>query len=110
MLARLHSGGSLRQVQLAEPALGDPPNVSRLVDGLVAAGLVERAADPTDRRSLSLSVRPEGQRLAERITSAAVAERSAVFAGFTARELDQLAGLLDRLDDNVRALLAAPGH
>lgn len=37
---------------------------SRLVDRLVAAGLVERRTDAEDRRHLQLSLTPEGERLA----------------------------------------------
>lgn len=44
-------------------------NPSRLVDRLVAAGLVERRTDADDRRYLQLSLTPEGERVA-----AAVAE------------------------------------
>ena len=37
---------------------------SRLVDRVVAAGLVERRTDAEDRRHLQLSLTPEGERLA----------------------------------------------
>ncbi|MER7674333.1 MarR family transcriptional regulator [Kitasatospora sp. NPDC096128] len=39
-------------------------NPSRLVDRVVAAGLVERRPDEVDRRYLQLSLTPEGERLA----------------------------------------------
>jgi DNA-binding MarR family transcriptional regulator len=39
-------------------------NPSRLVDRVVAAGLVERRTDAEDRRYLQLSLTPEGERLA----------------------------------------------
>ncbi|MFJ1791133.1 MarR family winged helix-turn-helix transcriptional regulator [Kitasatospora griseola] len=42
-------------------------NPSRLVDRVVAAGLVERRTDPDDRRYLHLSLTPEGKRLATEV-------------------------------------------
>ena len=46
ILARLaRASGPVRQIDLAEPVLGDPPNVSRLIDALVQDDLVERRAD-----------------------------------------------------------------
>lgn len=40
---------------------------SRLVDRLVAQGLVQRDTDPDDRRYLALSLTPEGKALSKRI-------------------------------------------
>lgn len=40
---------------------------SRLVDRLVAQGLVQRDTDPDDRRYLALSLTPEGKALSRRI-------------------------------------------
>jgi len=105
VLARLADLGPVRQVDLAEPVLGDPPNVSRLVDALVARGRVERHPDPSDRRSWLVSLTPAGRDVADAIHARAVDERGAVFAGFDARELDGLRAMLDRIDENVRGLL-----
>ncbi|MFD4656213.1 MarR family winged helix-turn-helix transcriptional regulator [Kitasatospora sp. NPDC058444] len=43
-------------------------NPSRLVERVVAAGLVERRTDAADRRYLQLSLTPEGERLATAVT------------------------------------------
>ena len=108
VLARIAHQGPVRQVDLAEPVLGDPPNVSRLVDALVARGNAERSPDPTDRRSWLVSLTEQGHILTAALLERAVDERQAVFAGFTAAELDTLATMLDRIDANVRALLSSP--
>lgn len=105
VLARIRHGGPVRQVDLAEPVLGDPPNVSRLVDALVTRGYVERTPDPVDRRSWLVSLTDSGHVLAANLLERAVDERQAVFAGFDDDELDRLADMLDRIDANVRALL-----
>jgi DNA-binding MarR family transcriptional regulator len=43
---------------------------SRLVDRLVAQGLVQRDTDPADRRYLTLSLTAEGRKLSQRIVAA----------------------------------------
>jgi DNA-binding MarR family transcriptional regulator len=42
---------------------------SRLVDRLVARGLVQRDTDPADRRSLALSLTADGKRLSRRVVT-----------------------------------------
>jgi DNA-binding MarR family transcriptional regulator len=105
VLARLSELGKVRQVDLAEPALGDPPNVSRLVDGLAARGLVERASDPTDRRSWLVGLTGAGRALVRRLRPHVMEERERVFANFSAAQQAALVAALDRLDDNLRRLL-----
>jgi DNA-binding MarR family transcriptional regulator len=105
VLARLHHSGPLRQVDLAEPVLGDPPNVSRLIDALVGRGYVERSPDPGDRRSWLVGPTGLGHEFVTRVLDRAVEEREAVFAGFSDAELDALAAMLDRIDQNVRTRL-----
>jgi DNA-binding MarR family transcriptional regulator len=46
---------------------GDNP--SRLVDRLVKAGLVDRQADPADRRHVTLTLTPAGTRLAREVAT-----------------------------------------
>jgi DNA-binding MarR family transcriptional regulator len=108
VLVRVSQQAPVRQVALAEPVLGDPPNVSRLVDALVGRGYVKRSPDPADRRSWLLSLTKRGVTRLERITDRVMEQRQLVFAGFDDAELDRLAAALDRIDSNVRALLAEP--
>lgn len=107
VLARLAHHGPVRQIDLAEPVLGDPPNVSRLIDALVARGYVVRLPDPSDRRSWLVSLTKSGHAMTTALFERAVDERAAVFAGFNSAELDTLATMLDRIDANVRALLSS---
>jgi DNA-binding MarR family transcriptional regulator len=67
------------------------PSMTRTVNGLVEAGLVARADDPTDGRQVILSLTPEGR--------ATIRD--------TRRRRDQwLAVRLERLSDDERRLLA----
>ena len=107
ILARVAQGPRVRQVDLAERVLADPPNVSRLVDALVARGLVRRSPDPADRRSWLLSLTRQGRQVTARLLDHTITERQLVFDGFADDELDALAAALDRIDANLRRLLSS---
>ncbi|MGC4192487.1 MAG: MarR family transcriptional regulator [Thermomicrobiales bacterium] len=55
-------GGMLTSI-LARHLRSAPPTVTRIVDGLVERGLVERLPDPEDRRRWRLAILPPGEEL-----------------------------------------------
>ncbi len=57
--------GPLSLAELASAEQVRPPTMSRLVDGLVEAGLVTREIAPGDRRSVRIAATEEGRRLLE---------------------------------------------
>ena len=57
--------GPLSLAELAAAEQVRPPTMSRIVDALVAAGLVAREPAPTDRRSVRLTATDRGRRLME---------------------------------------------
>lgn len=57
------SEGEAASSRLAERMAVSPPSITAVVDGLVAKGLVERRADPNDRRRLPLALTPQGTTL-----------------------------------------------
>lgn len=82
--------------ELADQLFLDPSNVTSLVDGLEAMGLVERTADADDRRIKRLVVTPKGVRISDTLVAAVFAE-SPVFTALTVPEQRELLHLLDRL-------------
>ncbi|MFF7729924.1 MarR family winged helix-turn-helix transcriptional regulator [Streptomyces sp. NPDC008001] len=58
--------GPLTLRELAEQLLTDRPYTTLVVDDLAARGLVERTANPADRRSKIVSVTPAGREAAAR--------------------------------------------
>ncbi len=68
----------LRMAEQGQPTLSDVantlrvtrPTATRLVDGLVQRGWVERAPDPKDRRRVRLHITPAGQAILDRVQEA----------------------------------------
>jgi DNA-binding MarR family transcriptional regulator len=59
-------GRALRMTDLAERVLLSPSGLTRLVDRLVARGLVQRQADPQDARAALATLTGEGSELLRR--------------------------------------------
>jgi DNA-binding MarR family transcriptional regulator len=67
VLVRLsHAPGGLRMQELASLLLVSKSGVTRMIDRLVAAGLVRRVASPTDRRVIHASITRKGLSKVER--------------------------------------------
>jgi DNA-binding MarR family transcriptional regulator len=79
-----------------------PPAASRLVDGLVARGLVTRSLDPGDRRRLMLRVTPAGATLLDQASAAARAHLADLLSALTPDEQARVAEALAQLAPIVR--------
>lgn len=90
--------GRMRRVDLAGNLLLTPSGVTRLLDGLEQAGLVERAACASDRRVTYAVLTDAGRAKLRAASDAHLAGVREYFGRrFSEEELDQLAGLLGRL-------------
>jgi DNA-binding MarR family transcriptional regulator len=67
ILARLHCQPGLSQIEMAAICEVEPITVGRLVDRLVARGLIERRFDPADRRIRRLHLLPASEALVQKI-------------------------------------------
>lgn len=70
-IAALHlldQQGTLRVTALAEAIGRSTSTTSRLAEGLVQRGLVDRHEDPQDRRARILALTPEGRRFVDRVS------------------------------------------
>lgn len=77
-----------------------PPTMTRLVAGMVADGLVERLADPNDRRLVRVQASEAGRALLLTGRDRRVATLSAMLATLTPKErrrLAQAAGIVESL-------------
>jgi DNA-binding MarR family transcriptional regulator len=82
------------------------PTMTRIVDGLIDAGLAERQPHPTDGRAVLIAATPEGEalmRAAQRRRIEALAAALASLPGAAQRQIVSSVGLLDQVAAAVRA-------
>lgn len=90
--------GQMRRVDLAQRIGLTPSGITRLLDGLQRAGLVAKAACPSDGRVTYAQITPEGRDTLSCAADTHLAAIDALFAErFTPDEAEQLAELLERL-------------
>lgn len=92
--------GPLSLAALAAAEQVRPPTMSRIVDALVAAGLVTREAAPDDRRSVRIDATPAGRKLldegrARRV--GALVDRLSALTDYERRALARGVEILERV-------------
>ena len=100
-----HQG--IRQGPLAELIEVEPITLSRMVDRLVEAGLVERRADPDDRRAWQLHLTARAAELLGGIRPEVEALNDEALEGLSAAERDQLVDLVERVRANLSRRVCA---
>lgn len=105
VLARISREPGLRQIELADRLDVEPITLCRIVDKLEEAGLVERQADPADRRAWRLQLTEKAQPLIGQLKSLAAELGAEAFAGLGPVDVERLRSALEL----VRANLASPG-
>lgn len=94
-----HEG--IRQGPLAELLEVEPITLSRMVDRLVEAGLVERRADPTDRRAWRLYLAPRAADLLDGMREIAQSLTDEATEGLSTGERELLIALVERVRANL---------
>lgn len=94
-----HEG--VNQGGLAELLDVEAITVCRMVDRLQEAALVERRADPADRRSWRLFLTPRAHELLAQLRPLAEALIDEALTGIDDGERDRLRDLLDKIRDNL---------
>jgi MarR family transcriptional regulator for hemolysin len=97
-------GDGVTQRELAARLGVEGPTLVRTLDWLEREGLVERRADPTDRRAKMLHLTPRAAALHAEIEREAALVRADILEGITEAELQACLGVLDR----IAARLGAP--
>lgn len=91
------SGLSPSQRDLAEFLSLDPSQIVPLVDQLEGRGLVERHADPQDRRSKVITSTPAGRKLYAKARAATAQSEAITMARLSKSEQDTFRELLSRV-------------
>ncbi len=106
VLLRLERREGLKQSDLAEDLDIQPITLTRLVDRLCDSGLIERRADPNDRRAKRLHLTPAARPLLERISAEVEQVAGQVLAGFDPNAIESVFSQLGLARDNLRQLIA----
>lgn len=97
LMAHLHREGPTVQRALARALRVSPRNVTGLVNGLEASGLVQRSPHPTDGRATVVTLTGGGSRAAAALAHDQREFARYLFRGRTTTELHGLAVELDRM-------------
>lgn len=103
VLFRLSRTPGLRQVELADKLDVEPITLSRIIDRLADAGLVERVPDPSDRRAWRLQVTEAAQPLIAKLRKLADGLIDDAFKGLGDEELELMRGKLALVRENLAA-------
>jgi MarR family transcriptional regulator for hemolysin len=106
VLVRLDRSEGLKQSELAEILDLQPISLTRLLDRLAENGLIERRADPNDRRANRLFLMPAARPLLERLAELGKAMMTTVLEGLDPKSNERLLRDLGLVKDNLRSAIA----
>jgi MarR family transcriptional regulator for hemolysin len=101
ILNALKSEPRRTQLELARAVGIEGPTMTRHLDGLEEAGLVERRRDPVDRRAVQVQLTRAGHALRGRLLKAVIAFNQQLRTGLSSDEIEALRRVLTQLRENV---------
>jgi len=102
VLARLDRFEGLKQSELAEMLDLQPITLTRLVDRLCDSGMIERRADPNDRRAKRLFLTPACRPLLERLGALGEDLMATALAGVDRDQIENMVAQLAIIKENLR--------
>ncbi len=90
-------GCGLSQVRLSEMMLVNRANITSLVDRMEDAGLVERKADPDDRRTNLVCLTARAKRILESVDADYIAEVKKIMSVLTKTQMKDMVQSLEKL-------------
>ena len=102
VLARLDRFEGLKQSELAEMLDLQPITLTRLLDRLCENGLIERRADPNDRRAKRLFLTPAARPMLEQLGALAEETLGTALAGVSRESVEQIVAQLAVVKENLR--------
>jgi len=110
VLVRIDRSEGLKQSELAELLDLQPISLTRLLDRLADNGLIERRADPNDRRANRLYLKPVAKPLLGRLSELSADMMETVLEGLDAKSVDRMLKELVMLKNNLRRAISANAH
>ena len=102
VLTSLRREGPAMPSDLADALMMSRSGMTKRLDGLEGAGLVERTLDPADRRSFAVALTEEGRRLIDTALTEHAANMQRLAAGLSAKDRTALEKALRTLETNIR--------
>jgi MarR family transcriptional regulator for hemolysin len=106
VLVRLDRSEGLKQSELADILDLQPISLTRLLDRLAENSLIERRADPNDRRANRLFLTPAARPLLEQLAELGNDMMATVLDGLDAKTVERMLRDLGLVKDNLRAAIA----
>ncbi len=106
VLVRLDRCEGLKQSELADVLDLQPISLTRLLDRLADNGLIERRADPNDRRANRLYLTPAARPLLQRLGELSKGLMGTVLDGLGPDAREQLLRNLSVMKDNLRTAIS----
>jgi MarR family transcriptional regulator, 2-MHQ and catechol-resistance regulon repressor len=98
------AGEPLSPTEIARRLIVTTASVTSLLDTLERRGLVERRADPADRRRLLVAITPPAQDLVRQYVPEIVALQGTVMDGISEEDRQQLIAVLTRIREAIAAV------
>jgi len=106
VLVRLDRFEGLKQSELADMLDLQPITLTRLLDRLSASGLIERRADPNDRRANRLYLTPAARPLLEQLGELGEELMTTALAGVDRDSIERMVAQLATVKENLRQAIA----
>ena len=107
VLARIDRNEGLKQSELAEMLDLQPITLTRLLDRLADNELIERRADPHDRRANRLYLKPAAKPLLGRLGDLGADIMETALDGISSTSIERMLKELGAVKNNLRAAIAA---
>ncbi len=105
VLIRIERTEGLKQSELAEMLDLQPISLTRLLDRLADNGLIERRADPNDRRANRLYLKPAAKPLLEQLAALGTDMMGTVLKGLDESTIERMLKELGRVKSNLRTAI-----
>jgi MarR family transcriptional regulator for hemolysin len=106
VLMRIERNEGLKQSELADMLDLQPITLTRLLDRLAESGLIERRADPNDRRANRLYLKPAAKPLLGRLSELGADLMDTVLEGLSTASIERMLKELSQIKDNLRSAIA----
>jgi DNA-binding MarR family transcriptional regulator len=102
LLMELWEEDGRTQANLAEALGVEPPTVTKMLQRMEGADLVDRRPDRVDRRAIRVYLTPKGKRLKSRVDKLWVELEARTVEGLSERQQSTLRSLLSSMEGNLR--------